>query len=111
MLGKLLFASTLAIAVGCVYPLVNEHASSPCQALEQRVVTLEGPASPLHHPGSALGWALARAYIEPLSAGTVAAAAIKERYPALPPQIGCALEYWTTLLDPVARGHALDGML
>jgi hypothetical protein len=111
MLGRLLFACTLAMAVGCLYPLVNEHANSPCQALEQRVVTLEGPGTPRRHPGSAFGWALARAYIEPLSAGTVAAAAIKERYPALPPQVGCALGYWTTLLDPAARQHVLDAIL
>jgi hypothetical protein len=110
MLGRVLFGAAIAAGVGYAYPLVNEHAATPCQALERRLITMAAPASLLRHPGPTFEWAVARAYVEPLSDGRLAAAAIKRRYPTLPPQVGCAVDYWGTLLDPRAQQAVTDAM-
>lgn len=100
MIGKLLFGAGVALAVGYCYPLWNESARDPCQAVEQRFIGMATTPAPLSHPGRALEWAVLRSYIEPFSDGRIAAAQAKQRYPALPPQLGCAVGYWTALLDP-----------
>jgi hypothetical protein len=99
MIGKLLFGAVLAAGVGYGYPLVNEHAVNACQALERRVIAMQAPAAPLQRPARAIEWAVARIYLEPLSDGRIAAAQAKQRYPALPADVGCAVGYWTTLLN------------
>ncbi len=106
MIGKLLFTAVLAAGVGYAYPLWNEGAHTTCQALEQRLITMAGPASLLAHPAHAIEQAVLHSYIEPLSDGRIAAAEVKQRYPALPADIGCTVAYWTTLLDPRVQ-HAL----
>jgi hypothetical protein len=96
VLGKLLAAGALAAGVGYLYPLWNEHASTTCQAVEKRfLTTIEADA----HPARLLSLAVARVTLEPLSHGWVAATQAKGRYPALPPDLGCAVEYWRGLLD------------
>ena len=100
MIGKFLFAAALVATVGYGYPLVNEHAASPCQAIEHRYVVETAPVSPWREPGHLIEWAVVRAYLEPLSGGRLAAAESKERYPALPPQVACAVDYWRGLLAP-----------
>jgi hypothetical protein len=99
MIGKLLFGAVLAAGVGFGYPLVNEHTASACQALERRVITMQASAAPFERPAHAIEWAVARFYLEPLSDGRLAAFQAKERYPALPAQVGCTVTYWTKLLD------------
>jgi hypothetical protein len=103
MIGRLLFGAALAGAVGFGYPLWNEHAASSCQALEQRMVAMAappGPAGLAARAGHALQLAVVRQWLEPVSGGALAAAEMKQRYPGLPPEIGCAAAYWTSLLDP-----------
>ena len=99
MIGKLLFGAVVAASVGYGYPLVNEHAGNACQALERRVIAMQAPAAPLQRPARAIEWAVARIYLEPLLDGRVAAAQAKQRYPALPADVGCAVGYWRKLLD------------
>lgn len=107
MIGKLLFAAVLTAGVGYAYPLWNEGTHTTCQALEKRFVAMAGPAGTLIHPGRALEEAVLRSYVQPLSDGRLAAAEVKQRYPALPPDVGCAVAYWTTLLDPRVQ-HAIS---
>jgi hypothetical protein len=97
MIGKLLFAGVVAATVGYGYPLWNEHASTACRAVESRFFAMALPPS---HPGRLLELAVARTYLEPLSHGRVAASQAKQRYPAVPAEIGCAVGYWASLLDP-----------
>ncbi|MGH7154675.1 MAG: hypothetical protein ACREF3_12175 [Acetobacteraceae bacterium] len=111
MLGKALFAGALVAGVFYAYPLINEHAGNVCQALEDRYIAMAAPASALHWPVHAVELAVARTMLEPLSKGSLAAAAIKRQYPALPSQVGCAVSYWTTMIDPrvqAAVGRAMN---
>jgi len=110
MLGKALFAGALAAGVFYAYPLVNEHAHNVCQALEERYIAMATPASALHWPVHTVELAVARTMLEPLSKGTVAAAAIKRKYPALPAQVGCAVSYWTTMIDPRVQAAVTQAM-
>ncbi len=100
MIGKVLFAGAVAAGVGFGYPLANEHAGNACQALEKRYIAMYAPAYPLQRPAHAIGWAIADAYLEPWSDGRIAATQMKRRYPALPPQVGCTVNYWESLIDP-----------
>ncbi len=101
MLGKLLAVGVLAAGVGYLYPLWNEHAATTCQAVEKRFFAMAQPEG--YHPARLLSLAVARVYLEPLSNGRVAAMQAKGRYPALPPDLGCAVGYWTGLLNLPAR--------
>jgi hypothetical protein len=99
MIGKLLFGAVLATGVGYGYPLVNEHTANACQALERQVIAMDAPAAPFQRPVRAIEWAVARFYLEPWSDGRLAALQAKQRYPAMPAQVGCTVTYWTKLLD------------
>lgn len=100
MIGKLLFGAVLAAGVGYGYPLWSEGTHSTCQALEKRFIGMAAPDAATARPRHALEMAVLRSYVEPLSSGRIAAAEMKQRYPALPPDLGCAVGYWTTLVDP-----------
>ncbi len=100
MIGKLLFAGVVTTVVGYGYPVVNEHASSACQALEKHYIAIAAPDSGLGRPAHVLFWAIADAYLEPWSRGRIAATQAKHRYPALPPEVGCMVSYWDSLIDP-----------
>ena len=107
MIGKLLLGAVLAAGVGYGYPLMNEHAGNACQALEWRAVAMAAPVEPLARPGRAIEWVVARRVLEPLSNGRLAAAQARQRDPALPAQVGCAVGYWTVLLDPTMQREIL----
>ncbi len=100
MLGKALMAAALLAGVGYGYPLWNENAATTCQAVEKRFFAMAAPEAAVSRPGRALEMAMAKSYLEPLSHGIIAASQAKAHYPALPPDIGCAVGYWTSLLDP-----------
>ena len=100
MIGKLLFAAAIAAGVGYGYPLWNEGTHTTCEALEKRFISMAGPNAGFNTPGHALAEAVLRDYVRPLSDGRIAAAEVKQRYPALPASVGCAVTYWSTLLDP-----------
>ncbi len=82
------------IAVG--YPLVNEEQKSPCSALEQKIAALVRASG---KSGDVLAGALA-GVVGSLSEGALAAAAMKDRYPNLPPSIGCTITYWDLIFNP-----------
>ena len=103
MIGRFLFAAAIAGGVGYAYPLWNEHAATTCQAVENRFFSTVAPDWRESRPARVLEIALARTWLEPLSNGRIAASQAKRRYPALPPDIGCAVGYWTSLLDPGVR--------
>ena len=105
MIGKLLFAAAIAAGVGYGYPLWNEGTHTTCQALEKRFISMAGPAGSFNHPGQALEEAVLRDYVQPFSDGRIAAAEVKQRYPALPASVGCAVTYWSTLLDPRVQAY------
>ncbi len=98
MIGKLLFVAAVAGGVGYGYPLWNEHASTTCQAVENRFFSMAAPAGTETRPARVLEIAMARNWLEPLSNGAIAASQAKQRYPALPPDLGCAVGYWASLL-------------
>ena len=90
---------TGVLILGCffIYPMLNEQAGGVCQALERRAVALtlrqSGPENPL---GTVLANALAQAFLD----GSLAAGLVKQRYPAVPPFIGCSLAYWSSMFNP-----------
>jgi hypothetical protein len=110
VIGKLLFAAAIAVGVGYGYPLWNEGTHTTCQALERRFIAMAGPAGDYDHPGHALAEAMLRDYVQPLSDGRIAAAEVKQRYPALPASVGCAVSYWSTLLDPRVQTYVREAI-
>jgi hypothetical protein len=95
-------AAVLLLGVGYGYPLLNEDVGTTCKALERRVIA-SLPPTPGARPGDdAMARAFLGALLGGLSDGTLAAAAIKQRYPNLPPTIGCAVAYWNLVFDPSA---------
>lgn len=113
MVGKFLLMGAIGLTFAYVYPIWNEGAHSTCQALESRFIAMAAPLDPPHvtHPlGHLLEQAVLRTTIEPLSRGRIAAAEIKQRYPALPSDIGCAVGYWTLLLDPRVQQAVRNAM-
>jgi len=99
VVGKFLLMSAMSLTFAYVYPIWNEGAHSTCQALESRFIAMAAPLGP-SHPSHLLEQAVLRTTLEPISRGRIAAAEIKQRYPALPSDIGCAVTYWALLLDP-----------
>jgi hypothetical protein len=98
MIGKLLFAAGLAGGVFYAYPLWNEHVGTPCQAVEQQFLTTASAGEGLRS-ARVIELAVMRRYLAPLSGGALAASDAKQRYPALPAEVGCAVGYWASLLD------------
>ncbi len=88
----------LLIAVG--FPMINEDASGPCSALEYRVASAV-PMGDGTKPDDALASAFIRAIVG-ASGGSLAAALVKQKYPNLPPVLGCTIAYWQTEFDPNA---------
>jgi hypothetical protein len=105
-LGMLLALAGLLM----VYPLYAERQQAPCDALEQRtqrLVSGELAAAARREPrlqqlltlvpGGMHTDLLARSYAQ-------------RTFPSLPPQLGCAIGYWYTMLNPdVARTLAMPG--
>ena len=107
-MGKLLGLIVIVCAVVFGYPLLNEDGSSTCHALEKKVVFLmvndkssgnSRDASLANNPFVA-AFALS---LGNLSGGNIANMLIKEKYPNVPPFVGCAIGYWDLLLNPERR--------
>jgi hypothetical protein len=88
MLGKLLVAGTLGAGIAFIVPMRRERAPNDCTALARQV--LAGHASATPAP-------------DPVTAGAIAAALARARYPGVPPQLVCAAAYWGVVLDPTLR--------
>ena len=98
IVGILLFIGAVFFA----YPLVQEDIGSECRALERRIIALASPTA---------GDAAALAALQTLSGGSLAMTAAKEKYPDLPPAVGCSIAYWQTVFDPdvVKRARIFGG--
>jgi hypothetical protein len=100
-MGNLVVLLSLSAAGFFFYPQLNEEVKAPCHALERRVLS----ALPMSQAGLGRSdQAAARAFLGAIagnfSDGSVASALIKQRYPNVPPAIGCALTYWRVVFDP-----------
>ena len=91
----LLVAATL-FAIFLAYPPFAEQSDGECSALDQR------------YAGLGSHDAAGRLTVSPLygssSSSPSGAAFVRDRYPALPPTLGCALAYWKSMLNPAAFG-------
>ena len=94
MLGKLLVAGALGAGIALIVPMRRERAPNDCAALAHQVLAHSQPA---HR-------AFAR---DPATAGALAAAFARARYPGVPPQLTCAAAYWVMALDPGLRRSLL----
>ncbi len=83
------------------YPGWKEHADGPCLALEKRIAVLVQEQLRALPPSADPRLAAAlNAVRTALPIGGVADSYVHERFPALPPEIGCVGAYWKLLLDP-----------
>ena len=94
MLGKLLVAGALGTGVALVVPMRRERAPNDCAALARQVLAHPQPA---HRPPA----------LDPATAGAIATALARARYPGVPPQLTCAVAYWAMSLDPSLRRSLL----
>ena len=99
---KLLILLIVLAGVGIYfYPGLNEHADGPCLALEKRVGRMVQEQIGALPPGSDPRLLAALTAVRnALPIGGVADAYVLDRFPALPPNIGCVGAYWKLLLDP-----------
>ena len=91
MLRLLIFLILLVLGL-FFYPNFAEEKDSACSALENklfRIINKDNEAS-----------SLLTLLIPTLSDGYIARTMIQERYPDLPPSIGCIVYYYEILLDP-----------
>ena len=94
----ILFIFILGVFVG--YPLLNEDTGSVCSALERRLISTAShdqmrPQDEQERVKMAMVSGL-----QALSNGAFASSVIKEKYPNLPPSLGCAFTYWRLIIDP-----------
>ncbi|HYM72233.1 MAG TPA: hypothetical protein VET89_04580 [Stellaceae bacterium] len=76
------------------YPPLLEGTGGECSALGQRVAGLASHDS--------AGLLIVGALYGSSSSRPSAAAFVKDRYPLLPPAVGCAVAYWQTAFNPTA---------
>jgi hypothetical protein len=82
----------LSGAIFFAYPPLVEESSGECSALEERVANLAShDASGLLTVGPLYGSS---------SSSPSGAAYVKDRYQALPTEVGCAVAYWKAVFDP-----------
>ena len=102
MLGKLLVAGALGAGVALIVPMRRERAPNDCAALARQVLAHSQSARP--QPARL---APAPPALDPATAGAIAAALARARYPGVPPQLTCAAAYWAMSLDPGLRRSLL----
>jgi hypothetical protein len=102
---RLLILLALLAGGGWFAPQVIESTDAPCPALERRTVAVLDAEVAKLPPQLAADprLARARAFLESTmgaTRGTMAEAAIRERFPQLPPGAGCVVGWWKMVLDP-----------
>jgi hypothetical protein len=95
----LFLISGAAVGVFLAYPSINEGANSACHALEKKVITTLAAHSP-KHGNDARGDILGGSVVSAFSQGELASIYIKQRYPNVPPMVGCATMYWRLMFNP-----------
>lgn len=91
----LIGAAVLAIAF-FAGPMAVEGRTGVCRPLESRVMSI---AMSQDRSGAA-GSVFARALVEQFSDGSMAQAAVRTRYPNVPPYLSCPALYWTSIVNP-----------
>ena len=89
---KLLLILILLLSGLYFYPNIAENKSSACSALENKIVRIINKDNDYNSILSLL--------IPTLSDGYIVRSAINERYPDLPPAIGCIVTYYEIILEP-----------
>lgn len=84
-----MIATVAVAAILLAYPLVNEHTTSPCGALEQWVE--HGVGQGVIHPEF---WMESPVCVIPGCNGEVAHEVAKTTYPRLPAGLTCTVAYW-----------------
>lgn len=93
----LILLVVVAAAVFFGYPMLNEDASSECDALERasvRIALSEGKRSP------AAQEQIFGQLVQGLSKGQFASVAVRNEYPNIPATAACAMLYWRAITDP-----------
>mgnify|MGYP001551869094 CR=1 FL=1 len=98
---KLILLLLVALIAGAIiYPRHAEHTDTVCAAFEHRFATLV--ARQASQPGNTAPQGML-GFLQGAvtgSQGQIAAAYIHERYPQLPPLVGCTVGYWRLRFDP-----------
>lgn len=90
-----LLGLALAVAVFFAYPLVNEANTSPCAALESRVLTL---AMREGGPEALIVAALAKEFLN-AGDGRLAEGFSRRKNPDIPAFLSCTANYWRSVFD------------
>lgn len=96
---KVLLAMILVVAVFFGYPILNEDASSVCNALEKKFVTLFSMRIATNDR-DAVAHTFAGILLSELSNGQFASRYVKKIYPNTPPVLGCGTAYWKLVVNP-----------
>jgi hypothetical protein len=98
---KLILLLLVALVAGAIiYPRYAEHTDTVCAAFEQKLATVA--AGQAQHKGQAPSQGVV-GFLQGAVAGSqgqLAAAYIHNRYPQLPPFVGCTVGYWRLSFDP-----------
>jgi hypothetical protein len=98
---KLILLLLVAVLAGAIiYPRYAEQTDTVCSAFEHKFAAVA--ALQARRPGQAAPQGLLEFLHDAVagSQGQLAVAYIHERYPQLPPFIGCAVGYWRLSFDP-----------
>ena len=103
---RLILLLLVALVAGAViYPRTAEHTDTVCAAFEHQLGAVAAQQAALHNrnspPGIPQGGVLG--FLQGAVAGSqgqIAAAYIRDRYPQLPPFVGCTVGYWRLNFDP-----------
>ena len=95
----------LLVAGGWFAPQMVEGVDGPCLALDRRTVAVLDAEVARLPPAMAADPRLGRARalmaeMMGASRGTMAEATIRERFPQIPPGVGCVVGWWKMMLDP-----------
>jgi len=88
---SLVLVITVAVSL-FAYPPLLEGSDGECSALEHRVADLAS--------SDGAGLLTIHALYGSTSSEPSGAAYVRDRYPLLPPSLGCAVAYWKTVIDP-----------
>lgn len=98
---KLILLLLVAVVAGAIiYPRYAEHTDTVCAAFEHKLATVaERQAGRQQQPAQQRLLGFLQGAITG-SQGQIAAAYIHDRYPQLPPLVGCTVGYWRLSFDP-----------
>ena len=96
----------LLVAGAWFYPPYAENTENACAALEKKMSALGQAEAQRAMPAGKTGDPRIAAMLDVMKAtvanaqGAIAQAYIREKFPQLPPSVGCVAGYWKFTLDP-----------